>query len=64
MGVSGSCIAGGLLGSLGSCDVVPWGGFVGVIGQVTQHNQAVVLWLLGVGDEALVGDVVGGVWGQ
>ena len=64
VGVSGSHIAGGLSGSLGGCDVAPWGSFVGVVGQVTQHNRVVVLWLLGVGDMVSVGDVIGGVWGQ
>ena len=64
MGVSGSCIAGGLSGSLGGCDVAPWGSFVGVIEQVMQHNQAVVLWLLGAGDVVSVGGVVGSIWRQ
>ena len=63
-GVGGSRVAGGLSGSLGGCDVAPWGGFVGVIGRVTRRNRGVVLWLLGAGDVASVGGVIGGVWGQ
>lgn len=40
--------------------MAPWGGFVGVVGRVTWRNRGVVLWLLGVGDMASVGGVVGG----